>query len=68
MTPQDRKLLDEQKCCQICKKTTDLVVDHDHVTNKVRGYLCTNHNKGIGMFNDSIEELKAAINYLSTNV
>lgn len=41
------------------------VVDHDHETNTFRGHLCHNCNRGIGVFQDSLERLQRAINYLS---
>ena len=46
-------------CNQIPK-----IVDHDHETGKVRGLLCSDHNKGLGDFHDNITELQGAIKYL----
>lgn len=69
------ELLDKQRGkCAIClgvgfkmhegiKET--LVVDHCHETGKVRGLLCNNCNRGLGLFKDSIGNLGAAIEYLS---
>lgn len=39
-------------------------VDHCHKTGEVRGLLCKNCNTGLGMFCDSVENLKNAIIYL----
>lgn len=73
------RLLDSQNgVCKICKKSETtfdsktkeikrLTVDHCHKTNAIRGLLCCKCNFGIGYFNDSIENLKNAIEYLSPN-
>lgn len=41
-----------------------LVVDHDHSTGKVRGLLCHNCNRALGLLQDSKESLRKAIGYL----
>lgn len=41
-----------------------LVIDHCHKTGAVRGLLCHNCNRGLGLFKDNIESLKTAIKYL----
>lgn len=57
--------------CAICKskignsRTTRLFIDHDHLTGKVRGLLCSACNHGLGLFKDSPILLKRAINYLT---
>lgn len=67
------RLLDTQNnCCAICKKHEDcfkvaLAVDHDHITNKIRGLLCSSCNTALGLLNDSIPLLKASISYLEDN-
>ena len=40
------------------------VIDHDHKTDKFRGWLCHKCNRGIGCFHDDITMLKKAIYYL----
>lgn len=61
-------LLEKQNySCGICgtseiKRNFD--VDHSHENDKIRGLLCPKCNKGIGLFNDDIELLTKAINYL----
>ncbi len=66
------KLLEKQggKCaiCYIAPDTKQrygvLCVDHNHSTGEVRGLLCTRCNVGLGLFQDSINNLKNAIHYL----
>lgn len=58
----------QEAVCAICgaQHTQDrmLAVDHDHQTGQVRGLLCGNCNRAIGLFRDSTENLKNAIKYL----
>lgn len=50
--------------CDSCGKTTDLCIDHCHVTNTYRGHLCDGCNRGLGMIGDSLESLQAMVTYL----
>lgn len=50
--------------CSICGDETNLVVDHCHSTNKVRGMLCNRCNKGLGLFRDDPDLLEFARIYL----
>ena len=38
--------------------------DHSHKTGLMRGIVCGGHNRGLGLFRDSPEELRAAADYL----
>lgn len=60
---------DQNGKCKICGKhqselTLSLNVDHCHITGKIRGLLCGNCNKALGLFKDNTKSLKNAINYL----
>ena len=70
-------LLEKQNFkCKICgisaenappvgsSKGGQLCVDHNHLTNKIRGLLCSRCNTGLGLFMDDIENLESAILYL----
>lgn len=53
--------------CAVCGQTDEwfnLAVDHCHGTNVVRGLLCSQCNRGIGLFKDKPELLEAAATYL----
>lgn len=56
--------------CKICSKLLENSdkpnVDHCHKTNKIRGLLCVNCNKGIGHLFDDVELLQKAIDYLKS--
>lgn len=55
----------QKKACLICKLVRKLLVDHCHITKRVRGLLCKQCNTGIGMFRDKVDLLNAAILYLN---
>lgn len=54
--------------CEICRKeflsNSKKHIDHCHVSGKVRGVLCDTCNLGIGCFQDNVESLQNAIEYL----
>lgn len=56
--------------CAICQRheselRTIMHIDHDHVTGKARGLLCSECNLGLGKFRDSPAFLASAIAYLA---
>ena len=67
-------LASQGNVCAICETTepgnsngvhTKFSVDHDHTTGEVRGLLCNNCNRGIGLLQDSASLLLQAHLYLS---
>jgi hypothetical protein len=67
----DAMLAAQDGRCAICGSTSPngvrikrFHVDHCHATGRVRGLLCENCNKGIGLFHDDTDLIHAAINYL----
>jgi hypothetical protein len=74
----DQLLLSQNSVCAVCqekcKSTRGLAVDHDHLCcpgNKscgkcIRGLLCSNCNRALGMFQDNPEILNRAIAYLTS--
>jgi len=59
--------------CAICgepEKASNkgrLTVDHDHDTNKFRGFLCHLCNAGLGQFRERIHLLHKAADYLASH-
>jgi hypothetical protein len=65
-------LHDQGYKCKVCgiaasDLNTNLCVDHNHSTKKVRGLLCSNCNTGLGMFKDNPTFLFLAATYLNEN-
>jgi hypothetical protein len=72
----DSLLASQGGVCAICRnpetnidntgtgKLRKMSVDHDHGTNAVRGVLCNTCNRGLGLFSDSADLLRAAAAYL----
>jgi hypothetical protein len=73
-TAQYNKMLEDQEGrCAICYKYETrmqngklgrMSVDHDHKTGKIRGLLCNNCNRALGLLGDCIGTLQTAIDYL----
>lgn len=61
-----RKLVVTTSECAICGKGqgTRLCLDHCHFTGFVRGMLCRRCNTTLGLLDDSVSRLNAAIRYL----
>lgn len=60
----------QQHVCAICHTTPDngryreFVIDHDHVSGRVRGLLCSSCNHALGLLNDDQERISRMITYL----
>jgi hypothetical protein len=60
-------LEDQGGTCAICTSAStkgSLHVDHCHSTGRVRGLLCPECNKALGLLRDNVETLHRAIQYL----
>lgn len=63
----DRLRVEQGDLCAICRGpwgNKGYHVDHCHTGGQVRGLLCLKCNSGLGMFDDDVERLRAAITYL----
>ena len=60
--------------CAICftdkpgKRLRSWMIDHDHSTGEVRGVLCENCNRALGMMQDDPDRLRMAADYLERTV
>lgn len=66
LTPEeyDDMLVKQNGLCAICQKREPKYVDHCHDTGVVRGILCPGCNTAIGQFEDDIDIINRAIDYL----
>lgn len=62
----DDILFEQSWLCAICDNPIGYAdsVDHNHDTGQVRGMLCTQCNRALGLFQDSAQLLAKAIYYL----
>src|SRR5215471_6051774 len=62
----DAILAHQGGACAICRErfTRTPHVDHDHDTRVVRGLLCSQCNRGLGCFDDDVEIMESAVEYL----
>jgi hypothetical protein len=61
-------LAHQEHCCAICHDSLigqlRVSTDHNHETNKVRGILCNDCNRGIGLLKDNSAVLTRAAHYV----
>lgn len=75
LTLEEYKALRESaQSCEICeipfkseRKGNTPHIDHDHVSGRIRGLLCSNCNTALGLFGDDVQRLQVAIDYLRRN-
>lgn len=63
----DTMVLTQENKCGICgtsDETRRLSVDHCHLTGRVRGLLCNNCNRSLGMLGDTVESIQKVLSYL----
>jgi len=63
----DQMLEDQGGTCYICGEPPQgraLDIDHCHKSGKVRGLLCSNHNRALGLLGDDPALLLKSIEYL----
>ena len=70
LTPKDVEdlRLSQKNACSICNTSFNIKrmnIDHCHATGVIRGLLCNPCNAALGLFDDDIHNLKAAIKYLT---
>jgi hypothetical protein len=58
--------------CECCGRYPNgkgtLHLDHDHVSNKFRGWLCSSCNTAIGKLGDTVVGVSRAVTYLTANL
>jgi hypothetical protein len=54
-----------EKVCHTSTRQTNLYVDHNHKTGKIRGLLCYRCNQLLGRVEDNTELLEKAIQYIN---
>lgn len=62
LTPEQFDALSDY--CEVCGSTTNLCIDHDHSTGKVRGTLCSRCNQALGLMRDNYRNIIKLANYL----
>ena len=60
--------LNNKPVCGVCCTTEKIVLDHCHETNKIRGWLCQQHNAAIGQLGDDMSGVMKAVEYLNNTI
>ncbi len=73
LAERDALLAAQENKCAICGRSVEVNVaqrrntanvDHCHLTGKIRGILCSNCNRAVGLLEDSPERFRTAAEYL----
>lgn len=59
------------KNCQCCSRkisSSEVCIDHCHISGTIRGVLCSTCNLSIGGLGDTMEGVQKALNYLKTDI
>lgn len=51
--------------CPVCLRHKKLVMDHDHDTGLIRGWLCSGCNKALGVMGDRLDAVQRLVDYLT---
>lgn len=66
----DSMILKQNNKCLICKTSLESIkkcIDHDHLTLRIRGILCSRCNTSLGLLKENITTLKNMIKYIVNN-
>lgn len=68
----DKLFKEQQGRCAVCGSPENgrykhLSIDHDHSNGRIRGLLCNNCNRGLGLLKDNPEVLRKAAEYVETH-
>lgn len=70
-TQYEAMVLDQGGKCRLCpeidRPDKRLVVDHCHISNRIRGLLCAKCNLALGLLNDDIKVIQSLIDYIKTH-
>jgi hypothetical protein len=66
----NQRIEDQNNACKLCRqpfgenKALHPVVDHNHITNEIRGILHRSCNSALGLFGDTLAGAEKAVAYL----
>lgn len=60
----EQLLQDQGGVCAACLTVKGLHLDHDHITGRIRGFLCGNCNRALGLLKDDPNTLIRLLTYL----